>query len=89
MSKTYTVKPFEIYIDARQHCLFPRWYCKFLFWMKHGEFKQKRVWVKYQSQIPCNGDYCNKHYACHLWETGYRVKLRKFLFIKWLELSHL
>jgi hypothetical protein len=27
---------FKIYIDPKQHCLNPRWYCKFMFWLYHG-----------------------------------------------------
>ena len=36
---------FEIYVNQKQHCLNPRWYCRFLFWMRHGEWTMKREFM--------------------------------------------
>jgi hypothetical protein len=51
--------------------------------------KWETIWTWYQPEIPCNPNGCNRHYACHLWETGWRVGLRKFLWFKWLEFKRL
>ena len=47
---------------------------------KHTDTK----WTWFQPTIPCK-DNCMKHYACYLWETGSSVRVRHFLFFKWLE----
>lgn len=59
--------------------------------MKTKTVKEKkkhtdRTWTWFQADIPCH-EGCVKHYPCFLWETGSQVRLRKFLFFKWLEFT--
>ena len=54
----------------------------------------KKIWTKYQDIVPCkecDGHLLsmeeNQHVACQLWNKGWRVGLRKFLWFKWLEFT--
>jgi len=55
----------------------------------------KRIWTKFRNYIPCSDttDFSRKseaqcdHKSCRLWNLGYRVGVRKFLWFKWLEFT--
>lgn len=38
-------EPFNIFVDPKQHCLYPRWYCRLMFWRRHGSWTMKRIFI--------------------------------------------
>jgi hypothetical protein len=58
-----------------------------------------KILTKYQDDLPCDLDQINRtekspshrwycgHKACFLWNTGWRVGVKKFLWFKWLEFT--
>jgi hypothetical protein len=47
---------------------------------------KQQTWTRFMPTLPCR-EGCIGHYPCFLWETGSRVRVRKFLFFKWLEFT--